>query len=226
MNSSDTRIETYLNDLARMLPDLDPAERDDMLAGIREHLDAARTERPDDPRALYAVLLRLGPPEQVAAAAREGAAPSPDIPDTAPPPPRATPPPPSLARVAVVTTLLSTVPFLLLAVWTRASSAGPVKGPGWPDSVGLLGVNGAEVALLMVLTSPLWVIALVCTLIAPTLSHRTRLRLSLLGPASFVVVVLTANWSWPTPLSSIVAVLVVVTTLWQAAVITRHAWRE
>ncbi|HYN67227.1 MAG TPA: hypothetical protein VES93_10090 [Ornithinibacter sp.] len=44
MNSSDTRVQTYLDDLARMLSDVEPGERDEVLAGIREHLDATLAE--------------------------------------------------------------------------------------------------------------------------------------------------------------------------------------
>lgn len=234
MNSSGTRAETYLDDLARMLADLDPAERDDVLAGIREHLDAILGEHYDDVAAVEAALLRIGPPEQVAAEARRSAASGLENSDAVTQPPQAAPSfaaAPAFAaaiwaRIAVATTLLVTVPFLLLALWTRASAAVQAGGSGWPDTVGMFGSNGLEVALLMALTSPLWVIALVCTLVAPTFRRRTRVRLALLGPVSFVVAILAASWSSPGLLSGVVAVVLVVATLWQAAVIARDAWRE
>lgn len=228
MSSSDIRVETYLDDLARMLSDLDPAERDDVLAGIREHLDAILGEHYDDVAAVEAAMLRIGPPEQVAAEARRSAASGPEISDEVTQPAQAAPSfaAASWARIAVATTLLVTVPFLLLALWTRASALVQARGSGWPDTVGMFGSNGLEVALLMALTSPLWVVALVCTLVAPTLRRHTRVRLALLGPASFVVAVLAASWSSPGLLTGVVAVVLVVATLWQAAVIARDAWRE
>ncbi len=72
MNSSDTRVATYLDDLARMLSDIDPGERDEVLAGIREHLDAEIGSGDGGDAAVQAALLRLGPPERVAAEARAG----------------------------------------------------------------------------------------------------------------------------------------------------------
>lgn len=62
----------YLDQLARLTTDLPAAARDDLLAGIEEHMreSAARGE-------LSESLVRLGPPEAVAASARDGdAAPS------------------------------------------------------------------------------------------------------------------------------------------------------
>jgi hypothetical protein len=214
-----------------MLSDLDASERDEVLAGIREHFDAVPSERPADPTAVEAVLLRLGSPEQVAAEARRGLAPVSGFPDAVPQPTRAAAAAPSFAvaalpRVAVATTLLVTVPFLLLIFWTRASAVMSAGGSGWPETVGLFGTNGMEVALLMVLTSPLWVVALVCALVAPTLHSSTRLRLALLGPASFVVAILAASWSAPGLLSGVIAGGLVVLTLWQAVIISRDAWHQ
>lgn len=118
MSSSDIRVETYLDDLARMLSDLDPAERDDVLAGIREHLDAILGEHYDDVAAVEAAMLRIGPPEQVAAEARRSAASGPEISDEVTQPAQAAPSfaAASWARIAVATTLLVTVPFGYRAV--------------------------------------------------------------------------------------------------------------
>ncbi|MFC4554486.1 HAAS signaling domain-containing protein [Georgenia faecalis] len=72
-SSTVQRIETYLDDLARMLTGLDPVLRADVLGGVREHVDAALAGRGAATDAdVDAVLAELGPPEAVAAAALEG----------------------------------------------------------------------------------------------------------------------------------------------------------
>lgn len=86
-----TRVAAYLDDVARMLASIDPVDRAEILAGLREHIDAAL----DDERAGVAgsandsdeahvsdeqvrrVLAELGPPEQVAAAALSDRGPEP-----------------------------------------------------------------------------------------------------------------------------------------------------
>lgn len=70
MSSTHPQVEAYLDDLARMLADIDPGERDDILASVREHLDAEIAAGHGSDAVVNATLLRLGPPEQVAAAAR------------------------------------------------------------------------------------------------------------------------------------------------------------
>ena len=176
MNSSDTRVQTYLDDLARMLSDLDPGERDDVLAGIREHLDAEIGSGDGGDAAVQAALLRLGPPEEVAAEARRGAEPAHGIRDAGPRPPGSTTGA-AWGRVAVVTTLLATLPL------PRGGPGVPCRGRrGRPwgrvgrTRSGSSGRPVAEVAILMSLASPLWIIGLVCTLVAPvSLTRGTRL---------------------------------------------------
>lgn len=225
MNSSDTRVQAYLDDLARMLSDLDPGERDDVLVGIREHLDAEIGSGDGGDAAVQAALLRLGPPEEVAAEARRGAEPAHGIRDAGPRQPGSTTGA-AWARVAVATTLLATMPFLLLALWSRISAIGRSGGTGWQDEMGMFGAHGAEVAILMVLVSPLWVVALVCTLVAPGLTPRTRARLALVGPVAFVVTVIAAAWWSPGLLSSVLSVAILVVTGAAAVRISRDAWRE
>jgi uncharacterized membrane protein len=228
VNSSDTRVATYLDDLARMLSDLDPAERDEVLAGIREHLDAEIGSGQAGDAEVEAALLRLGPPEEVASEARRGGQSIHGMRDAAPRPsaPGALPDGAAWARVAVVLTLICTLPFLLLALWTRVAVTLRATGAGWPDGQGLFGANGVEVALLMALVSPLWIVALVCTLVAPGLTPRTRLRLALVGPAVFVATVIGAGWWSPGPLSGVVSVGLLAAAGTGALRISRVAWRE
>ena len=107
-----------------MLSDLDPSERDEVLAGIREHLDATLAEHHDDAAAVDAALLRLGPPEQVAAEARAGR------------PPAAAPPRPPAYRAAREprprrTRVATASPWLTSVVAMALGSSGAAGGL-WP----------------------------------------------------------------------------------------------
>ncbi|GAA4285777.1 HAAS signaling domain-containing protein [Georgenia daeguensis] len=79
MSADDARVHAYLDDVARMLGSIDPADRAEILAGLREHIDAAVTgqPRPADDEAVEQVLAELGPPDRVAAAALSDLGPSP-----------------------------------------------------------------------------------------------------------------------------------------------------
>ncbi|MPV35859.1 HAAS signaling domain-containing protein [Georgenia subflava] len=65
------RVDRYLDDVGRMLAGIGPADRADVLAGVREHVDTALGPGPWTDRAVDQVLLELGPPEEIAAAALE-----------------------------------------------------------------------------------------------------------------------------------------------------------
>lgn len=64
---------SYEQDLSRLLVDLDPGERAEVLAGVREHLDASLGDRDNASSSeIKAVLAELGPPEVVAQEAYAG----------------------------------------------------------------------------------------------------------------------------------------------------------
>lgn len=68
MNNTTDAISVYLDDLGRMLAHLDPAERADVLGGVREHVDASLAElghAPSD-QEVATILASLGAPEDVA----------------------------------------------------------------------------------------------------------------------------------------------------------------
>ncbi|MGL5930502.1 MAG: HAAS signaling domain-containing protein [Dermatophilaceae bacterium] len=221
MNTTDARIGSYLDDLARMLADLDPPTRDDVLAGVREHLDAVLAENAGDPRAVDDALLRLSPPDRVAAEARA------DRPTSHP----AWPPPgpsdnPAWARVAVVATLLSVVPPAATSIVDRLESLGAETiGAGWPVSIDLLGTAGAATVLLP-LASPAWLAGIVATLVARALTGPARIALAALGPATVVAVVLASFWLSPALPSTVVSLVLLVGVLTASAGLARRAWRE
>ncbi|WP_448073798.1 HAAS signaling domain-containing protein [Georgenia yuyongxinii] len=68
---ADGLVAAYLDDLGRMLGPVDPGLRADVLGGVREHIEAVLGARPWRPAEVEQVLLELGPPEAVAAAALE-----------------------------------------------------------------------------------------------------------------------------------------------------------
>ncbi|WP_043499960.1 HAAS signaling domain-containing protein [Georgenia sp. SUBG003] len=70
MSAADARVTAYLDDVARMLANTDPWERAEILAELREHIDAALADldRPADD-AVERVLAQLGPADRVAVAA-------------------------------------------------------------------------------------------------------------------------------------------------------------
>lgn len=88
MNDTSTLVDRYLDDLARMLTALPPAERADALGSVREHLDDAIADlgRPATDDDVAAILGRLGTPADVASALLEDIPPAPAAPPYAPPP--------------------------------------------------------------------------------------------------------------------------------------------
>lgn len=69
---SHAAVANYLDDVARMLTDLDPAERAEVLAGLREHLDGALDPDGATDDDIHRVLTDLGPPDAVAREALAG----------------------------------------------------------------------------------------------------------------------------------------------------------
>lgn len=212
MNGSDTRVTSYLDDLARMLSDLDPGTRDDVLAGVREHLDAVAAEHPGDPAALEQALVRLGPPERIAAEARA------DVSAT----PAATPPTatttPGLGRVGVGLLALSTiVPPVLVAVSVAQRLGDPGSGMFGPDLVLFLGAS--------VLFWP-WIAGVVCVLAAGGFTTRTRVRLALMGPVMTAVVVLASLWNNPETTSAAVSLALLGALVVFVGSTVRRGWQE
>lgn len=111
MNDTTHPIDRYLDDLARMLTTLPPADRADALGSVREHVDDALADlgRPATPEDVTAILARLGSPATVAAALLDDAAPAPAHASTPPHPAPAAEPLPGDgdATVALVLSILA-----------------------------------------------------------------------------------------------------------------------
>ncbi|WP_026818135.1 HAAS signaling domain-containing protein [Arthrobacter castelli] len=67
-------VDTYLNDLGRMLQNAEPELRSEVLGGVREHIQSALDGRPvpHTESDVNEILFELGPPEDVAAASLSG----------------------------------------------------------------------------------------------------------------------------------------------------------
>ena len=71
----DPRVNEYLDRLDSAAAGLPPAGRAELMTEIREHIDSALQEAGrDDKAAVHNVLERLGPPEEIVAAAGEAPA--------------------------------------------------------------------------------------------------------------------------------------------------------
>lgn len=216
MNSSDTRVATYLDDLARMLADLEPGDRDEVLAGIREHLDATLAEHPEDPAAVDAALLRLGAAEQVAAEAQA----------RLPAPGRPVPVPLTAATVghrarARIAGLCSLSLLGLPVVTALASGIASATAGALSDRepVGMFVAHPSEALILLPLLFLPWLVAVAVAVVGPDLSGRTTAILVLLGPATSFGVLITTLLGGP----GLVVLGLVVAVLVGAG---RQVWRE
>jgi len=222
VNSSDTRVATYLDDLARMLSDLDPGERDEVLAGIREHLDAQIGSGDGGDAAVQAALLRLGPPERVAAEARAGQSASP-APQTAAPVARVSHP--TRTRVATGVALALVLGLALWVLTTRLAILGLLLGGSRDDGVEALLPHPSEILLLGPL-SPVWLVPVALVLVEPAVSVRPKAWLALSGPAVFVLGLVATFWLDPMAVSTAVVVVGLLGVLGLAVATARRVWRE
>ncbi len=191
-------VTAYLAELERLLAGIDPAERAEVLAGVREHLDgslggvdAGGQVSDEDVRA---VLTELGPPQAVADEAYAGR------PAHTPPSPRRVG---ALSRpwVPVVVAILTALAlaFVVLVV----SSTGGVVTTGSMDSSGnvvettelsqspLAGAFGA-----ILWTLPLWVPIAVIVGLSPLWLSREKVALIGLVPGAAVVMGVLPSLGW------------------------------
>lgn len=246
MSTTHPQVGAYLDDLARMLADIDPGERDDILASVREHLDAEIRSGDGSDAVVHAALLRLGPPEQVAAAARTNAGSTDSARDTGSlalpdrstthlvrpalaPEGRPAGHTPGLIRVASVATALATMPGLLLMLWIKVTGLRqtpvPLVATGWPEEMSLFALNSFEAVLLMVLCLPVWLVGLGCAVASEGLQRRTRQRLIWAGPTGFFAVLVTLQPGGPSIVGAF-AILVLTAAIAAVTLACRAAWRE
>jgi len=224
VNAADSRVASYLDDLARMLSDLDPTERDEVLGGIREHLDATLAEHHDDDAVVNAALLRLGPPEQVAAEARAGRPPAAAV-TTAAPYRASREPRPRRTRIATGVALAPVVAMALWVLTGRLATLALLSGGSANDRVEALLPHPSEI-LLVVPLSPLWLVPVALVLAAPEVSTRPKVWLTVSGPAVGILALVATFWLDPMAVSTTLVVVGVVAVLGLAVATARQVWRE
>ena len=176
-------IEAYLTELDRMLAGIDPAERAEVLSGVREHLVGAlagRTAVTDED--VRSVLAELGPPQAVAdeAYAGRGSATAPSAPK-----------PGVMSRgwVPVVVAVAQGIGLLMACLTVGGGSV----------SVSTSVVDGVEVSseltgnplwlipAVLVLTLPLWATVAVLVGVSPLWVGREKAAGMLVIPAAAVL---------------------------------------
>jgi hypothetical protein len=145
---TDPLADDYLRRLEAATSALPPHQRDELISEIRDHLDEAlRQTPPSDQAAVRNVLERLGPPEEIAAAATGEA-----------PPGHLVAPAPETNGSAIVSVVLAVLWFagigsvLALVFGYRArrqikNSAGRQKGSGLATAGIILGWIGTAIIL-------------------------------------------------------------------------------
>ena len=202
-------VATYLDDLARMLGDLEPGERAEVLAGVREHIEEALGDRhhdaPQDDAAVAAVLTELGPPDAIAQAAYADRAAPPGYQRGARVPLTSRP------WVPVVVVLLQGLSLLLVILvvgasvgWVEESSATPAG----ETSVTTYGGSSLAAALAGGLAAlPLWVV--MALLVGISVLWRPREKVAHLLAVPVAAVLFAAGpslgWSLAGPAGMVVA---------------------
>lgn len=146
-------VEAYLDDLDRALAGIDPAERADVVASIREHVDESLGDEPTS-QDVQEVLRRLGPVERIA---READLTAPAILSApgaghgSPSPGRAGPA--LLALAALSLALIPAVPVAAVALALAVGVAALVQARRANGRTGLLRAAAALAALTVLLTA-------------------------------------------------------------------------
>lgn len=196
MNTTDQLITDYLDDLARMLVDLDPSDRDEILAGVRDHFVAAGEGSDGSPRVISEAIRRLGPPESVAAAARAEVTPAPGTiggtsgegaPLTIVVTRESMSQRIGWARTGIVLLAAATMtPLMLLALNALFTTSSTPDPGGWPASMGLFDANGEIAVVTAVLLAPVWLAGVILVATAQGLTPTHRVLLGSLGPITLI----------------------------------------
>lgn len=188
-------VTAYLEELEHLLSGIDPAERAEVIAGVREHLEGALPgQGTASDTEVRAALAELGPAQAVADEAYAD---------------RPAPTPPAAARVGalsrpwvpVVVAVLSALG--VLAVLLVAGAMPSIGTSSAADSSGTVTetveltsppLMGAAVAILVAL--PLWIPIAVLVGLSPLWTWREKLGMVLLVPAAAVLMGLLPTVGW------------------------------
>lgn len=198
---------SYEQDLSRLLVDLDPGDRAEVLAGVREHVNAAIADRPNlTSEDVQAVLAELGPPEAVAQEAYAGQPLNRNL--------AARSPMPALSKswVPVVVALLQGLGLFLVVVILVESSSYSTIGSGTViESVHYSPAGFFRGVLGLVVMLPMWIPVVVLAGVSSLWGQRQKTAHILLLP------VVVGLWAILPDLGWLVAGLVgLITATWMA----------
>lgn len=209
MNTTQHLLVTqYLDDLARMLDHLPPGDRAEVLAGVREHIEAGLVERRGATDAnVSAVLAELGPPEAVAREAYEvgpggGRQPAPYGAPTMTQTPPGRLPISDRRWVPVAVAILQVLALLLLLLLVGGAGAYVVTEVSSSDGGTVRTVDheaGSTVMLLaagIVMALPLWIGMALLVGNSRLWSARQKVLHLLLLPAGALVIGLSPDLGW------------------------------
>lgn len=199
MNSTQhSLVSTYLDDLTRALADLDPADRAEVLAGVREHIDAGLAARGGATDSdMRAVLAEVGTPEAVAREAYSTGQYA-ERPAALPARPRWSDRP----WVPVAVALLQVIALLGLVVTTLGAGIYVTTEVTGSDGQSVRTVDYQVGAVLMVLVAglvvllPLWIALVLLVGNSRLWTTRHKFVHLLLLPASALVVGLVPDLGW------------------------------
>jgi hypothetical protein len=176
-------VASYLEELGRLLAGIDPGDRAEVMAGVREHLDTALPGNdPVSDDDVRAALAELGPPHTVADEAYAGRPPA-----TPPPAPRVGPM--SRVWVPILVVILQVIALLFVliiiggmgAVSMVTTTVDGVTDPGSAELTGspLLGSLSA-----IMFTLPLWATIALLVGLSPLWAGREKATVVLLVPGA------------------------------------------
>lgn len=188
-------VGAYLHDLELLLHGVEPGERAEVLAGVREHLDGSLAPGADD-AAVRAALDELGPPQAIADEAYAGRpAPSPRRPGAL-----------SRGWVPVTVGVLLGLALLATIMVVGTFSSYATSDSGTFDATGkaissehkvdFTGVGPSAILAALLLSWIFWVPATILALASPLWSRRQKVALCLLTPAAIAVMAVLPSVGW------------------------------
>lgn len=185
MNTPTTHplVAAYLGELHQLLAGIDPADRAEVMAGVREHLDVALGGSDADENQVRRVLAELGAPREVADEAYAGRVPATAVQRVEPM---------RRAWVPIVVLLLQAIALLLVVIVVTGAAAVVVSesyidGVKVPGSSELSGspLVGSLAGMLMSL--PMWALAALLVGLSPLWTAREKVMYAPLVPVAAVL---------------------------------------
>ena len=195
-------VDAYLRDLELLLHGIEPGERAEVLAGVREHLDGSLAPGADD-ASVRAVLAELGPPQAIADEAYAGR--------PGPLPAAPQPPGPPARWQAVVATAINALGLVFTALLMTLS------------------IHPAELLVVGWFYALPWLAGLILAVLSPLWSAREKATSALLFPTTLLGLVVAVGvlyaWAGPSLVNLAPAVAILGAAVWVLVRLLRSALR-